>query len=90
MFDSLSYELKNLCFIWFQVWPLQSGPASAEIKSADVAGEVIGEKNVVAVSPVPLMLFHFPLVLSSIAINDCRFVLSEVGVFPKLSGEEFD
>ncbi|XP_056843651.1 uncharacterized protein LOC108831213 isoform X2 [Raphanus sativus] len=43
------------------VWPLQSGPASAEIKSADVAGEVIGEKNVVA-----------------------------VGVFPKLSGEEFD
>ncbi|KAG2314051.1 hypothetical protein Bca4012_064674 [Brassica carinata] len=39
----------------------QSGPASAEIKSADVAGEVIGEKNVVA-----------------------------VGVFPKLSGEEYD
>lgn len=39
----------------------QSGPASAEIKSADAAGEVIGEKNVVA-----------------------------VGVFPKLSGEEFD
>ena len=28
----------------------QSGPASAEIKSADGAGEVIGEKSVVAVS----------------------------------------
>ncbi|CAH8354751.1 unnamed protein product [Eruca vesicaria subsp. sativa] len=39
----------------------QSGPASAEIKSADGAAEVIGEKDVVA-----------------------------VGVFPKLSGEEFD
>ncbi|KAF3523460.1 hypothetical protein F2Q69_00051794, partial [Brassica cretica] len=39
----------------------QSGPASAEIKSADGAAEVIGEKSVVA-----------------------------VGVFPKLSGEEFD
>ncbi|KAL1214582.1 Protein disulfide isomerase-like 1-2 [Cardamine amara subsp. amara] len=39
----------------------QSGPASVEIKSADVAAEVVGDKNVVA-----------------------------VGVFPKLSGEEFD
>ncbi|KFK42144.1 hypothetical protein AALP_AA2G217000 [Arabis alpina] len=39
----------------------QSGPASVEIKSADVAAEVIGEKSVVA-----------------------------VGVFPKLSGVEYD
>ncbi|CAA0339760.1 unnamed protein product [Arabidopsis thaliana] len=39
----------------------QSGPASVEIKSADSATEVVGEKNVVA-----------------------------VGVFPKLSGDEFD
>ncbi|XP_010471945.1 PREDICTED: protein disulfide isomerase-like 1-2 [Camelina sativa] len=39
----------------------QSGPASVEIKSADVAAEVVGDKNVVA-----------------------------VGVFPKLSGDEFD
>uniref|UniRef100_A0A1J3F523 Protein disulfide-isomerase n=1 Tax=Noccaea caerulescens TaxID=107243 RepID=A0A1J3F523_NOCCA len=39
----------------------QSGPASAEIKSAAAAAEIVGDKNVVA-----------------------------VGVFPKLSGEEFD
>ncbi|CAF2084821.1 BnaA06g15500D [Brassica napus] len=39
----------------------QSGPASFEIKSADAAAEVVGDKNVVA-----------------------------VGVFPKLSGAEFD
>ncbi|CAH8354576.1 unnamed protein product [Eruca vesicaria subsp. sativa] len=39
----------------------QSGPASFEIKSADAAAEVVGDKNVVA-----------------------------VGVFPKLSGSEFD
>lgn len=69
----------------------QSGPASVEIKSAEEASNLIGDKKIVIVSEA-LLALH--LILSIIFLEFAWFKLCiiflQVGVFPKLSGQEFE
>jgi protein disulfide-isomerase A1 len=65
----------------------QTGPASAELKSADDATSFIGDNKVVIVS-TPFVCFY---VRDSAEIRMLVFfMVLQVGVFPKFSGEEFE